>query len=379
MNRVLRSGTIVNSSPIIQSKFRIRSYLCCMENQQLNKDIRQMSLEEITSLLSSIGEPSFRAKQIYEWLWKKGAHSFNEMTNLSKKLRSWLSSNMALRPILTDLVQKSEDGTIKSRFRLHDGHLIESVLIPVPSDNRFTVCVSSQVGCSLTCSFCATGRMGRKRNLEAGEIYDQVFLVNEQCLEHYGHPLTNIVYMGMGEPLLAYKNVLKSIEHITLPHGLHMSPKRITVSTAGIAKMIRKLADEEVKFNLALSLHAAEDSKRNQIMPINEHNNLKTLMDALAYFYQKTKNKITYEYITFQHFNDSLEDAALLAKLCKRFPVKVNIIEYNPIDNAPFEKSAAHRIDDFAVFLRKQDIGVTVRRSRGRDIDAACGQLANKE
>ena len=185
--------------------------------------------------------------------------------------------------------QKSEDGTIKSRSRLHDGHLIESVLIPVPSDNRYTVCVSSQVGCSLTCSFCATGRMKRVRNLDASEIYDQVVLVNQQAMETFGHPLTNIVYMGMGEPLLAYKSVMESIKMITSPDGLNMSPRRITVSTAGIAKMIRKLADDEVKFNLALSLHAADDEKRDEIMPINEQNNLAVIMDAIEYFYQKTK------------------------------------------------------------------------------------------
>ncbi|MCB0587592.1 MAG: 23S rRNA (adenine(2503)-C(2))-methyltransferase RlmN, partial [Phaeodactylibacter sp.] len=285
----------------------------------------------------------------------------------------------AINGIAIDKVQHSTDGTIKSRFRLHDGHLIESVLIPVPADNRYTACVSSQVGCSLTCKFCATGRMKRVRNLDAGEIYDQVVLVNRQSEEKFGHPLTNIVYMGMGEPLLAYKNVLESVDRLTSPDGLNMSPRRITISTAGIAKMIKKLADDEVKFNLALSLHAADDTKRDQIMPINEQNNLDSLMEALRYFYRKTRNRISYEYIAFQNFNEGLEDAARLAELCRHFPVRVNIIEYNPIDGAPFLKAAEHRIDDFAKYLREQGVMVTVRRSRGKDIDAACGQLANKE
>ena len=341
-------------------------------------DIRKLKLEDLQQWFLSMDEPKFRAKQVHEWLWKKAARSFSEMTNLSKKLRQNLEETFAINPIELDKVQHSLDGTIKSRFRLYDGHLIEAVLIPVPSDQRFTVCVSSQVGCSLSCTFCATGRMKRVRNLDAAEIYDQVVLVNQQCEKKYGFPLTNIVYMGMGEPLLAYRNVMESIEYITSPAGLNMSPRRITVSTAGIAKMIRKLADDEVKFNLALSLHAADDAKRDEIMPINEQNKLQTLMEALTYFYRKTRNRISYEYIAFQNFNDSLEDAAKLVKLCKHFPVRVNIIEYNPIDDAPFLKSTEHRIDDFAQYLRKQEVMVTVRRSRGKDIDAACGQLANK-
>ena len=343
------------------------------------KDIRKLTKPELEEIFKEMGEPRFRSKQVYDWLWKRGARTFDEMTSLSKKLRQTLAAEFVINAIEEDKVQHSLDGTIKSRFRLHDDHLIESVLIPVPSDRRFTVCVSSQVGCSLSCKFCATGRMKRIRNLDAGEIYDQVVQVNRQSEEKFGHPLTNIVYMGMGEPLLAYRSVLQSIEHLTSPDGLNMSPRRITVSTAGIAKMIRKLADDQVKFNLALSLHAADDAKRDQIMPINEQNNLAVLMDAISYFYRKTRNRISYEYITFQNFNDGIEDASNLVKLCHRFPVRVNIIEYNPIDGAPFLKSTEHRIDDFAQYLRDHDVMVTVRRSRGKDIDAACGQLANKE
>lgn len=341
-------------------------------------DIRKWSLDQIRTWVLEMGEPKFRAAQIYEWLWQKSVHRFDQMTNLSKSLRSLLETHFEILAIQTDKVQKSLDGTIKNRFLLHDGHKIEAVLIPVPEDDRYTVCVSTQVGCSLTCKFCATGQMKRIRNLDAAEIYDQYVLVNKQCMENYGHPLTNVVYMGMGEPLLAYASTMESIEMLTAPFGLNISPKRITVSTAGIAKMIKKLADDEVKINLALSLHAADDHKRNEIMPINEQNNLEALMEALHYFYDKTGNKISYEYIAFQNFNDGLQDAQNLVKLCKMFPVKVNIIEYNPIDGSSFNKSEEERMNIFAKHLRSQDIMVTVRRSRGKDIDAACGQLANK-
>jgi 23S rRNA (adenine2503-C2)-methyltransferase len=354
------------------------AYLCNMDDI-VKIDIRKLAPDQIKEALTALGEPSFRAKQIYEWLWQKSAHSFTEMTNLSKNLRQQLEDRFHILPIKKDKVQKSNDGTIKSRFTLHDGHKIESVLIPVPDDNRFTVCVSTQVGCSLTCKFCATGQMKRVRNLDASEIYDQYVLVNRQCIETFGHPLTNVVYMGMGEPLLAYSSTMESIALLTHPSGLNISPKRITVSTAGIAKMIKKLADDEVKFNLALSLHAADDVKRNEIMPINEQNNLEILMESLVYFYEKTGNKISYEYIAFRDFNDSIEDAKNLIKLCKSFPVKVNIIEYNPIDGVDFVKADALKIDQFSMYLRRNDVMCTVRRSRGKDIDAACGQLANKE
>ena len=341
-------------------------------------DIRNLTKDEIKSYLVEMGESAFRAKQIYSWLWQKSAKSFDEMTNLSKGLREVLNSQFVINAIKEDVTQKSTDGTVKTRFQLHDGHFMESVLIPVVVDNRFTVCVSSQVGCSLTCKFCATGQMKRVRNLDAGEIYDQVVMINKVCEEMYGYPLTNIVYMGMGEPLLAYKNVMQSIHHITSPEGLHMSPRRITISTAGIAKMIKKLADDASKVNLAISLHAADDLKRNDIMPINEQNNLEVLMESLNYYYQVTKNRISYEYIAFQNFNDNIEDAKNLVKLCSQFPVRVNIIEYNPIDGADFVKADAEKIDKFAQYLKDHGVMATIRRSRGKDIDAACGQLANK-
>jgi 23S rRNA (adenine2503-C2)-methyltransferase len=341
-------------------------------------DIRRYTKDDLITFFQSIGEPKFRANQVHSWLWQKGASSIDEMSNLSLPLREKLNTHFVINAIKEDVVQYSNDGTIKVRFNLHDGHKIEAVLIPVVDDNRYTVCVSCQVGCSLTCKFCATGRMKRVRNLDPAEIVDQVVLVNRICERIYGHKLTNIVYMGMGEPLLAYSNVIESIAHITSPDCLHMSPKRITVSTAGIAKMIRKMADDEVKFNLALSLHAADDAKRNEIMPINEQNDLKSLIEAIEYFYQKTRNRISYEYIALRGFNDSDQDAKKLIKLCKRFPVKVNIIEYNPIEDGAFEKADEDRINTFSQIVRAADVMITVRRSRGKDIDAACGQLANK-
>lgn len=339
-------------------------------------DIRALSLEELIKELVAFNEKSFRAKQIYEWLWKKSARSFDEMTNLSLALRNQLKEHFTINAIAVDTTQTSSDRTIKSGFRLHDNHVIEGVLIP--TETRMTACVSSQVGCSLTCKFCATGKLDRIRNLNADEIYDQVAIIRKQSEDNYNIPLSNIVYMGMGEPLLNYTNVLKSIEKITSPEGLNMSPQRITVSTAGIAKMIKKLGDDGVKFNLALSLHAANDEKRDKIMPINEHNKLEVLKEALKYFYDKTGTRITYEYIVFNNFNDSLKDAAELAEFCRNTPCKINLIEYNPIGDGIFENAKIDRIEAFRKFLESKNLIVNIRRSRGKDIDAACGQLANK-
>jgi 23S rRNA (adenine2503-C2)-methyltransferase len=333
------------------------------------QDIRKLTTQQLKDWLAQHGEQGFRAKQIVEWLWKKSTTSFDEMSNLSLKTRELLQNHFEIKAITTATSQKSNDGTIKSAFRLHDAHLIEGVLIP--ATDRMTACVSSQVGCSLTCKFCATGYMDRKRNLDAAEMYDQVAAIDRQARENYGIPLSNIVYMGMGEPLLNYANVLESIEKITSPDGLGMAPKRITVSTAGIAKMIKKLGDDQVRFNLALSLHAANDEKRNQIMPINESNSLENLAEALQYFYEKTNNRITFEYIVFDKFNDTIQDARELWEFTKKVPAKVNIIEYNPIAEAAYKNTAR--------FLESKGVIVNVRRSRGKDIDAACGQLANRE
>jgi 23S rRNA (adenine2503-C2)-methyltransferase len=339
-------------------------------------DIRALDLDKLNALLRQHGEPGFRAKQVYDWLWAKGAVDFDDMTNLSKALRDWLKEHFVINNVEIHDLQVSRDKTIKCAMRLHDDYVVESVLIP--TETRMTACISSQVGCSLTCKFCATGKLKRMRNLNADEIFDQVVLVKKQAEERYGIPLSNIVYMGMGEPLLNYAEVLKSTEKITSPTGLGMSPQRITLSTAGVAKMIKKLGDDGVKFNLALSLHAANDEKRNQIMPINETNSLENLAEALNYFYDKTGTRVTFEYIVFKDFNDSIKDAQELADYCKKVKSKVNIIEYNPIDQGEFKQTSPERLQAFVGHLEKQGIIVNVRRSRGKDIDAACGQLANK-
>jgi 23S rRNA (adenine2503-C2)-methyltransferase len=341
-------------------------------------NIRRLGLTELEQYFDSLGEKKFRAKQVYEWLWQKHAHQFEDMTNLSKELRTKLNEDYSFPALKIETTQYSSDGTIKSRFITFDGQLVEGVLIP--TDSRQTACVSSQIGCSLNCRFCATGYMERKRNLDFDEIYDEVVLINQQSEKVYGKKLSNIVFMGMGEPLLNYKNVLKAIERISSGDGLGMSQKRITVSTAGIAKMIRQLGDDEVRFKLALSLHAGNDKKRNEIMPINETNNLKSLIDALNYFYKKTGNEITFEYILFKNFNDSLKDADELIRIYRQVPADlVNIIEYNPVNEAKFEKPDPAVVEKFMDYLARNRVNAHLRRSRGKDIDAACGQLANRE
>lgn len=342
-----------------------------------SKNIRQLNLPDLENYFEAMGEKKFRAKQVWEWLWQKHAHSFADMTNLSKDLRQKLGDNFSLPALSVDATQYSADGTVKSRFKTHDGHLCEGVLIP--TETRFTACVSSQIGCSLSCRFCATGYIERKRNLDFDEIYDEVVLINQQCEKIHGKKLSNIVFMGMGEPLLNYKNVLRAIDKITASDGLGMSPRRITVSTAGVSKMIRQLGDDKVRFKLALSLHAANDVKRNEIMPINETNNLKALIEALNHFYRQTKNEITLEYILFNNFNDSTKDADELIKIYRQVPADlINIIEYNPIDFAKFEKPSEKKMEEFMSYLEKNRVNARLRRSRGKDIDAACGQLANK-
>ena len=341
------------------------------------QNIRHLDMDELAAYFASVGEKKFRTKQVYEWIWKKNAQSFEDMTDVSKELRINLSEKFSFPSLTVDATQFSSDGTIKSRFSTYDGHKIEGVLIP--TEKRNTACVSSQIGCSLTCKFCATGKMERKRNLDYDEIYNQVALINEQSEKTYHKKLSNVVFMGMGEPLLNYKNVLKAIDRLIANDGMAMSPKRITVSTAGVAKMIRQLGDDKVRFNLALSLHAADDKKRDSIMPINESNSIAELITALNYFYDKTKNDITLEYILFKGLNDSMEDAENLVKIYRQVPTHlVNVIEYNPIDGASFTKPDEETTDKFTGYLAQHRVNVRVRRSRGKDIDAACGQLANK-
>lgn len=340
------------------------------------KDIRALTKEQIRTFFTENGDKAFRGNQVYEWLWQKGAHKFEDMTNVSKETRQMLEDNFVINHIKVDQMQRSNDGTIKNAVRLHDNLIVESVLIPTKT--RTTACVSSQVGCSLDCKFCATSRLKRMRNLNPDEIYDQVVAIDNESRLYHNRPLSNIVFMGMGEPLMNYNNVIKAIGKITSPEGLGMSPKRIVVSTSGVPKMIKKMADDEVKFKLAVSLHSAIDAVRTSIMPFNETFPLNDLREALIYWYAKTKNRITYEYVVWDGINDSRKDADALVEFCKFAPSKVNIIEYNPIDDGVFQQAQSKAIDMYVEVLERNHITVTVRRSRGKDIDAACGQLANK-
>ena len=339
-------------------------------------DIRSLSEDELCEFFVKKGFDSYRGKQVYEWIWKKSSYTFDNMTNISKDLRLMLYENFVINHIEVDKIQKSSDGTIKYAFKLNDGFLIEGVLIP--TSNRVTACISSQVGCSLSCTFCATGFMKRERNLRIDEIYDQVAVLRKEAEREYNIKLSNIVLMGMGEPLLNYTNVIGGIEKITSPDGLGISPQRITLSTAGIAKMIKKLGDDQVRFNLALSLHAANNEKRSAIMPINDSNSLEDLIDAINYFYDKTNTRVTLEYCVINDINDDPLEADELIAFARQIKCKVNLIEYNPIDLAEFQSSSAEKIQRFAEYLEHNKIIVNVRRSRGKDIDAACGQLANK-
>lgn len=343
---------------------------------QEKKDIRLLSCEQLCDFFTQKDLPSFRGKQVYQWLWNKGVHRFEQMTNLPQNLREMLDNEFAINHIKVDLMQKSADGTIKNAVRLHDGLLVESVLIPTP--NRTTACISSQVGCSLDCKFCATAQLKRMRNLNADEIYDQVRVIDQQSRMYFSRPLSNIVFMGMGEPLMNYNNVLKAIEKITSNDGLNMSAKRITVSTSGIPKMIRKMADDNVSFNLAVSLHSAIDSVRSNIMPFSKHFPLDELKKTLQYWYSKTRRKITFEYVIWKGVNDDDASIKALIKFCKSVPSKVNLIEYNPIDGSQFQQADPSVIECYKTQLEKEKITVTIRLSRGKDIDAACGQLANK-
>ncbi len=340
------------------------------------KDIRSLNLDELKDYFIELGDKAFRAKQVYEWIWKKGARSFDEMTNLSKQTRALLADNFIINTIKVADAQQSSDGTVKFAFELHDGKLVEGVMIPAPG--RMTACISSQVGCNVGCSFCATGKLGFMRNLTVGEIFDQVVEISRHA-EAAGQKLTNIVMMGMGEPLLNYANVIEAIDRITAPDGWGMSPRRITLSTSGIVRKIKQLADEKVRFNLAVSLHAANDKSRSDIMRINDTYPLDELGEALVYFHEKTGSRVTFEYLMLNGINDSIEDAKQLAQYCKQLPVKINLIEYNATDDPKFKKSEARRTNAFLAFLESKNLIVNLRKSKGEDIDAACGQLANKQ
>ncbi len=340
-------------------------------------DIRSLSEDQIIDFFEKKGFDTYRGKQVYEWIWKKSTYSFDEMTNLSKDVRLMLETDFVINHIEVDKIQKSSDGTIKNAVKLFDDYTVESVLIP--TDDRTTACVSSQVGCSLDCKFCATSKLKRMRNLNPDEIYDQVVTINNQSIKYFKRPLSNIVFMGMGEPLMNYNNLIESIEKISSDKGLNISQKRIVVSTSGIPKMIKKLADENLKVNLALSLHSAKEVTRNKIMPFSKKFSLLDIKESLLYWYSKTKRRITFEYIVWKDINDSIDEINALVNYCKSVPSKVNLIEYNSIGDESFKSASQSMINLYKDLLEKNKITVTIRRSRGKDIDAACGQLANKE
>ena len=340
------------------------------------RDIRELKLAELEDFFKGIDEKSFRAKQVYDWLWKKHVTDFDQMTNLSHSLRDQLSQNFYFRALQLITTQVSSDGTRKYGFKTSDNLIIEGVLIP--SGVRATACISSQAGCALKCLFCATGKIEFRRDLTTGEMFDQVAAIEKTAKEINDNKLSNIVLMGMGEPLLNYDNVLKAIERISSDDGLGYSPSRITISTAGIVKMIRKLADDGIKCNLAVSLHTADNFKRDQIMPLNKSNPLDELSGAIKYFHQKTGTRISYEYLLLKDFNDTHKDARQFAEFCKISPCKINLIEYNEVTGSPFKRSDPERTRSFKEFLESRNLVVNLRKSRGADIDAACGQLAGK-
>ncbi|PQL90332.1 23S rRNA (adenine(2503)-C(2))-methyltransferase RlmN [Apibacter adventoris] len=340
------------------------------------KDIRALSLQQLEAYFYSIGEKSFRARQVYEWIWSKNSHSLSEMTNLSKALRAKLEEDFLINPAEIHVMQRSKDGTIKNAVKLYDGNIVESVMIPTA--HRTTACVSSQVGCSLDCTFCATARLTRMRNLTSAEIVDQVVLIDKQSREYHQMPLSNIVFMGMGEPLLNYPAVTEAISKITQPQGLGMSPRRITVSTSGIPKIINKLADDNLKVKLALSLHSAIEEKRNRLMPFSTKFPLSDIIKSLQYWYAQTQSRITFEYIVWDGINDQKEDIDALIKFCKKIPSKVNLIQYNSIEEGGYSQASSPVIEAYVSLLEKNGIVAKIRKSRGQDIDAACGQLANK-
>ena len=348
-------------------------------------NLKELTKSELQEFCAERDLQSFRSDQVFQWLYQKGVHSFDEMTNLSKDLRARLKEVATIPTIEHVRQQESQDGTIKFLFKLQgeEEHKVESVLIPDFYDdgaaNRLTVCVSSQVGCVFGCSFCATGKMGFFRSLTHGEIVDQVQYIDELCEEKFGKGITNIVYMGMGEPLHNYEAVVNSASIITDELSIGLSPKRITVSTVGLTKQMKKLADERRPFNLAISLHAANDEKRDEIMPINSSMNLEKLQEAVQYYYGKLHRPITYEYLLFDEFNDTPEDARQLAEIAQWVPSKVNIIMYNDVAGVALKRAREQRLDNFMQELVSRDVTATVRRSRGDDIDAGCGQLAIKD
>ena len=344
----------------------------------MNKQcIRDLSIEDLTSFCKDNGQRPFRVRQILYWLWHKGVSEFEQMTDISKEFRETLQNNFYFDNIKIDSIARSTDKTTKFLFSSADNKFFEGVLIP--GQDRVTACISTQAGCALNCAFCSTGKMGFIRNLSVGEIFGQVFELNQNCKKDFGRFLTNIVIMGMGEPLLNYENTTKAIEHITKSEGLGFSPQRITLSTAGIAPKIKSLADDNIKVNLSISLHSADNKIRSSIMPVNKKYDLEMLSASIRYFYDKTGKRVTYEYVLLDGINDSKEDAEKLAKFTKISPCKINLIEYNPSDSDIFSPSNKQKQQSFIDFLESKNLVVTLRKSKGQDINAACGQLANKK
>lgn len=345
-------------------------------------NVKALDREGLEAYVQTLGQPAYRGRQLYKWLYGKGATTFDLMTDLPQDFRAELSRKAAIERIRLDQLQTASDQTVKALFDLPSGRKIETVLIPDIDERgdarRLTVCVSSQVGCAMGCAFCATGLMGFQQNLTAGEIFDQVWFMNELAQERFGRPITNIVYMGMGEPLLNYDHVLQSIALLTDEDGLGLSPRRITVSTVGLARRIQQLADDRTRVNLAVSLHAPTDAQRSAIMPVNRAaaTDLTALKEALQYYTRTTGRMVTYEYCLFAGVNDSPQDAHNLADVVAWAPSKVNIIMYNPVEGLPFDRTPEDDLDRFIQVLVDRGVTVTVRRSRGQDIDAACGQLA---
>ncbi|HOY39222.1 MAG: 23S rRNA (adenine(2503)-C(2))-methyltransferase RlmN [Bacteroidales bacterium] len=342
----------------------------------MKTDIRKFEYPDIEEVITRFGESKFRAKQVYDWIWTKGAGSFEEMTSLSKTLRSRLGDSFCFTRIQPLIQQVSRDGTIKTGFRLHDSHIVEGVLIP--SNDRATACISTQVGCAMNCHFCATGMLGFTRNLDHGEIFDQFVMLNALSIEKIGIPLSNMVVMGMGEPFLNFENLMRALAIISSPEGINFSPTRITVSTIGIPEKIRAFADLHTTINLSVSLHSAIDAVRSSMMPAAKKFKLSQIRDSIDYFYKNTGLRITYEYILFENINDDMKHAKALAEFCKISPCKINLIVYNHTSDSTFRASSSEHQSAFVEYLESKNLIVNIRRSKGSDIDAACGQLANK-
>jgi len=337
-------------------------------------DLKNLSPSELEDFIASFGKERYRSIQILRWLYQRGVHSFDEMTNLSKKFCQALEQVSFISILLPLLVEESSDGTKKFLFQLEDGNRIESVLIP--DKKRLTLCLSTQAGCAMGCRFCLTGKNGLKRNLATAEIANQILAVRETLPDKTS--ITNIVLMGMGEPLANYENTLKAIELMTHPEAFKFSSRRVTLSTVGLLPELEQLASEKVRFRLAISLNASDEATRSRLMPINRRHPLKKLLELCRKFPLQPRARITFEYVLLQGENDSLEDAKRLQKILKGIPSKVNLIPLNEASGIPFKKPSEERVRQFQGILMEGGLTAIVRASKGADISAACGQLQGK-